>query len=90
MALLGAPKASPSVVRKLSARPRFGLALFWGWQGLPRPTGPANANQRGWLYPAHGTQPAVIKVMIGGQEGARIVPTRVLRIFKSHGTPVRL
>jgi hypothetical protein len=32
----------------------------------------------------------VIEVMVGGQDIERIVPARVLRILRSHGTPVRL
>ncbi len=88
-ALVGARQAPPRVVRHLRVRPRFGMALFWGWSDRPRPSSPAQANQRGWFYPAHGSQPPVIRLRVNGVYAARVVPTRVLRILTRHGVPAR-
>ena len=89
-ALVNAPTAKVSAVRHLARRPRFDLAEFWGWSGLPRPTRPSQANQHGWLYPAHGAKPAVIVLMVNGTRVPRLLPARVREIFVRHHIPLRL
>jgi hypothetical protein len=89
-ALVDAPTATGGAVRHLARRPRFDLAEFWGWSGLPRPTRPSQANQHGWLYPAHGAKPAVIVLMVNGTRVPRFLPTRVREIFARHHIPLRL
>lgn len=89
-ALVDARTAKGSAVRHLARRPRFDLAEFWGWSGLPRPTRPSQANQHGWLYPAHGTRPAVIVLMVNGTRVPRLLPVRVREILTRHHVPLRL
>jgi hypothetical protein len=88
-ALAAAPKATRVVVRGLTRRPRLLLAEFWDWRGMPRPTRPNRANQRGWFYPARGRQPAVFRVMVDGTTAPRIAPARALSILARHGIPTR-
>jgi hypothetical protein len=90
LAVAGAPRAKPSVARTLARRPRFDLAEFWGWSGRARPTRPSQANQHGRFYPARGTQPPVITVMVNGIKVPRIAPARALRILARHGVPIRV
>lgn len=90
VALVDAPTAKGSAVRHLARRPRFDLAEFWGWSGLPRPTRPSQANQHGWLYPAHGAKPAVIVLMVNGTRVPRLLPIRVREILARHHVPLRL
>lgn len=89
-ALVDARTANGSAVRHLARRPRFDLAEFWGWSGLPRPTRSSQANQHGWLYPAHAAKPAVIVLMVDGARVPRLLPTRVREIFARHHVPLRL
>jgi hypothetical protein len=89
-ALVDAPTAKGSAVRELARRPRFDLAEFWGWSGRPRPTRPSQANQHGWLYPAHNAKPAVIVLMVNGTRIPRLLPARVREIFARHHVPLRL
>jgi hypothetical protein len=89
-ALVNAPTAGGSAVRHLARRPRFDLAEFWGWSALPRPTRPSQANQHGWLYPARGSKPAVIVLMVNGLRVPRLLPTRVRDILARHHVPLRL
>lgn len=89
-ALVDARTAKGSAVRHLARRPRFDLAEFWGWSGLPRPTRPSQANQHGWLYPAHGARPAVIVLMVNGTRVPRLLPVRVREILTRHHVPLRL
>jgi hypothetical protein len=84
-----APRATGAAVRGLARRPRFDLAEFWGWSGLPPPTTPDGANQHGWFYPAHGSKPPVIVLMANGSNVARLAPPPVLRIFVRHHIPTR-
>jgi hypothetical protein len=65
-ALVNAPRAKGRVVLALARRPRFDLAEFWGWGSMPRPTQPSQANQHGWFYPAHRSNPPVIVLMVNG------------------------
>jgi hypothetical protein len=88
-ALAESPKASQAVVRGLARRPRLLLAEFWGWGGLPQPTSPGQANQRGWFYPARGRQPAVFRITVDGTTAPRIAPARALAILAGHGIPTR-
>jgi hypothetical protein len=90
VALVDAPTAKGSAVRHLARRPRFDLAEFWGWSGLPRPTRPSQANQHGWLYPALGAKPAVIVLMVNGTKVPRLLPIRVRDILARHHVPLRL
>jgi hypothetical protein len=89
-ALVNAPTAKGSAVRNLARRPRFDLAEFWGWSALPRPTRPSQANQHGWLYPARGSKPAVIVLMVDGARVPRLLPARVCQILARHHVPLRL
>lgn len=89
-ALVNAPTAKGSAVRNLARRPRFDLAEFWGWSALPRPTRPSQANQHGWLYPARGSKPAVIVLMVDGARVPRLLPARVRQILARHHVPLRL
>jgi hypothetical protein len=88
-ALAGAPKASRTLVRGLARRPRLLLAEFWGWGGLPRPTSPRQANQRGWFYPARGRRPAAFRLMVDGTMTPRVAPAQALLILARHGIPTR-
>jgi hypothetical protein len=86
MALANAPKTEqPS---GLSVRPRLTLSLFWGW-GEKRPTRPGQANQRGWLYLAVGSQPALIALRVNGSSRLRVVPASLVRLLQRHGVPMR-
>jgi hypothetical protein len=86
--LVNAPFATDRVARGLARRPRFEVSEFWGWGGRPRPVRPAQANQRGWFYPAHGAAPAVFAVMVNGTPRPRLAPRRALRILAHHGIPI--
>jgi hypothetical protein len=87
--LVNAPSAKGRATRNLLRRPRFDLAEFWGWSALPRPTRPRQANQHGWLYPARGSKPAVIVLMVNGSRAPRLLPPRVREIFARHHVPLR-
>ena len=89
-ALVGVPTAKGSAVRQLARRPSFDLAEFWNWSYLPRPTRPSKASQHGRLYPAHGSKPAVIVMMLDGRRVPRLVPARAQQIFARHHVPLRL
>jgi hypothetical protein len=89
-ALVGAPTAKGSAARNLARRPSFDLAEFWGWGALPRPKRPSQANQHGRFYPANGSKPAVIVLMVDGAKVPRLVPGRVREILARHHVPLRL
>jgi hypothetical protein len=85
-ALVLAPKATqPS---GLSVRSRLTLWLFWGWDER-RPQWPGQANQRGWLYPATNSRPALIALRVDGRSALRVVTARLLRILERHAVPTR-
>jgi hypothetical protein len=88
-ALVYAPKAKGNAVRALAKRPRFDLAMFWGWGALPRPTRPRQANQHGWFYPAHGSKPPIVVAIANGYRVPRLVPVRALKILARHHVPLR-
>jgi hypothetical protein len=85
-AVLLAPKAAQPV--KLPLRSRLTLSLFWGW-GAHRPASPSQANQRGWLYPAAGSRPALIALRVNGRSQLRVVRGALLRILQRHAVPTR-
>jgi hypothetical protein len=89
-ALVNAPRARGKAVRELGKRPRFDLAMFWGWGSQPRPTRPSQANQHGWFYPAHGSNPPVIVATVSGYSFPRVVPARARLILARHRVPLRL
>ena len=89
-AVAESPRAKGTAVRRLARRPRFDVAEFWGWSALPRPTRASQANQHGWLYPAHGSKPAVIVLMVDGSRVPRLLSTRVREILRRHHVPLRL
>jgi hypothetical protein len=89
-ALVNAPRAKGGVLLALARRPRFDLAEFWGWGSRPRPTRPSQANQHGWFYPAHGSKPPVIVLMVNGYRFPRLVPPAVVKILARHHVPLRL
>jgi hypothetical protein len=88
-ALVYAPKAKGDAVKELAKRPRFDLAMFWGWGGRPRPKRPSQANQHGWFYPAHGSKPPLIVATVNGYDFPRLVPAKALKIFARHHVPLR-
>ena len=88
-AVANAPRARGASVRGLASRPRFDLAEFWGWSGNARPTRPRDANQHGTFYPARGSKPAVVVLMVDGSRVPRLAPTAALRILARHGVPTR-
>lgn len=91
LAVSRAPRAKVATSRGLARRPRYRVALFWGWPETPRPTRPSQANQRGWFYPARRSRVALIELPIqGGARIVRLAPARVLRIFARHGVPTRM
>jgi hypothetical protein len=87
-ALVDIPRAK-GTPHGLADRPRFDLAMFWGWGGRPRPTRPSQANQHGWFYPAHHSKPPIIVIRVNGDYFPRLVPARVLKIFAGHHIPLR-
>jgi hypothetical protein len=89
-ALVNAPRAQGKAVRELGKRPRFDLAMFWGWGSRPRPTRTSQANQHGWFYPAHGSNPPVIVATVNGYSFPRLVPARARLILARHRVPLRL
>lgn len=74
---------------RLRNRPRYDLALFWGWTDAQRPTSPSEANEHGWFYPAHGRLRAVVDLRVGGRRVPRLALPSVLEILKRHGVPIR-
>jgi hypothetical protein len=84
-ALSYAPEAAPS--KSLARRPRLRLSLFWGWDEH-RPARPGEANQYGWLYPASGTQPALVALMLDGRSSLRIATAPLLHILERHAVPI--
>jgi hypothetical protein len=86
IALANAAKAAAAP--RAAVRTRLTLWLFWGW-GEKRPTRPGQANQRGWLYPAAGSQPALIALRVNGTSRLRIIPASLLRSLERHGVPTR-
>lgn len=89
-ALVQAPFAAGRAAR-VTGRPRFDLAEFWGWEPPPpRPTRPSHSGQHGSFYPAHGSRPAVVSIVVGGVSRLRLVPAGVLRILARHGVPLRV
>jgi hypothetical protein len=89
VALTDARRAT-GAARALARRPRLDLAEFWGWSGLPPPTKATKTGQHGTFYPAHGSQPAVIVILVNGAAFPRRVPAEVRRVFARHGIPLRL
>jgi hypothetical protein len=83
-AVLLAPKVEHPA--KLPLRSRLTLSLFWGW-GEHRPKSPSQANQRGWLYPAAGSRPALIALGVNGRSQLRVVSGPLLRILERHAVP---
>jgi hypothetical protein len=71
-------------------RPRYELALFWGVPARPVPARPADANQRGWFYPAIGGRRAVVKLRVSGKDFLRVAAAETLRILARHGVPTRM
>jgi hypothetical protein len=86
-ALVKAPRARGAILRRLGARPRLRLGLFWQLSEEPRPTHPSQANQKGWFYPSWRSQPAVVDLLVNGVRVPRIAPIRVLNILSRHGVP---
>jgi hypothetical protein len=90
VSVVQAPRAPRAAVRSLPRRPRLRLSLFWGWGENERPTRPGEANQSGWLYPAHGSRRAVIDLLVSGRRFPRLAPRAALSILARHGVPTRL
>jgi hypothetical protein len=89
LALVDAPRAKASVVRRLGRRSRLDVALFWRWPERKPPTRPRGADQHGWFYPAHGSEPAVFDLLVNGVRIPRVAPVSTLRILGRHGVPTR-
>jgi hypothetical protein len=86
MAVANAPKTDAPA--NLAVRPRLKLSLFWGWDEH-RPKWPGEANQRGWLYPAVGSQPALVALKVDGSSKLRVATPPLLRILRNHSVPTR-
>ena len=84
-----APKLHVSA-RVLTHRPRYDVAMFWGWTDQQRPTSPTEANQHGWFYPAHRKLRPIIYVMVDGIRVPRRALPSLLEIFAHHRVPTRL
>lgn len=85
------PKAKASDLLGLKTRPRFDLALFWGWSlDSPPPTKASDASAHGSFYPAYRGQSAVVRMKTNGESYAHVASAKVLRIFAKHGVPTRL
>ena len=85
------PLAKPADLLSLSRRPRYDLALFWGWPlDSPPPAKARDASAHGSFYPAYKGRPAVIRIKTNGEDDARVASARVLKIFAKHGVPTRL
>jgi hypothetical protein len=76
--------------RVLSHRPRYDIAMFWGWTDLQRPTRPSDANQHGWFYPAHRKLRPIVDLMVEGVRVPRRALPSVLEIFARHGVATQL
>jgi hypothetical protein len=85
LAAANAPRARPSATLH---RPRYDLALFWGWTDEMVPTRPTDANQHGWFYPALVGRRALIDLMVNGVRAPRVAPVELLVILKLHGVPI--
>ncbi len=83
------PKASD--LRGLSTRPRFDLALFWGWSlDSPPPTKPSDASAHGSFYPTYRGRPALVRMKVNGEDYVHVASPKVLGIFAKHGVPTRM
>jgi hypothetical protein len=89
MATVNAQKADAAALAGLHSRPRFDLALFWGWRAS-RPKWPSQTTQHGSFYPARGTAPAVVVLLAGGARPPRLATPEFLAILKRHHVPVTL
>jgi hypothetical protein len=89
LVLMSSLVSAPRVHVDLRRRPKLVLAEFWRWSGRLRPTRLAQSNQRGWLYPAHGSEPAVILLTVGGTFVPRALPREARAILARHGVPLR-
>jgi hypothetical protein len=89
-ALADVPRARGDAVRGLPRRRSFDLAEFWGWSEPHSPTRPGKANQHGRVYPASGSKPPIIVLMVNGYDFPRRVPRPVLQILARHHVPLRL
>ena len=95
LALLQAAEASPRAkatdLRGLSTRPRFDLALFWGWSlDSPPPTKATDASAHGFFYPTYRGRLALIRIKTSGVDITHVASPKVLRIFAKHGVPTRM
>ncbi len=90
-AAAASPKAKPADLRSLRARPRFDLALYWGWPlASPPPAKASDASAHGSFYPTYRGRPAVIQMKINGEDYARLASPKVLKILAKHGVPTRM
>jgi len=90
-AAAASPEATAADLRSLRGRPRFDLALYWGWPlDSPPPTKASDASAHGAFYPAYRGRQALIRMKIEGDDNTRIASPRVLKILAKHGVPTRL
>ena len=80
---------APRVSRPAARRPVYDLALFWGVPAKAVPTRPRDTSQHGWFYPAAGSRPAVVDLVLNGERYPRVATPAALRILARHGVPVR-
>ena len=91
MAIEASPRAKAAELRGLATRPRFDLALFWGWSlDSPPPTKSSDASAHGYFYPAYRGRPALARTKTNGVDTVRVASPKVLRIFAKHGIPTRM
>lgn len=85
LAVAGAPHTRAT----LRGRPHLDLAEFWGWRSSPPPASPRQTASHDTFYPAHGSKPAVIVMVVDGTDAPRIAPKLLLEVFAAHGIPTR-
>jgi len=90
-AIEASPRAKTTDLRGLATRPRFDLALFWGWSlDSPPPTKASDASAHGYFYPVNKGRPALVRMKTNGVDSVRVASPKVLRIFAKHGVPTRM
>lgn len=85
--IASSPLASSSLASGLTSRPSARLALFWGW-GSERPAHPADAFSKGTFYPRYRGLPAIVQVMVDGDDRPRVLAARVLSRLERRGVAV--
>ena len=72
----------------LVGRPKFDIALFWGWPAGETPKSPRDASAHGTFYPSHRGRRPLVRVTVNGTSTLRVASATVLRILREHRVPV--